>query len=136
MKRSAARKLYQSPNGDIWFIARDPATGLAFVRHQANAPSGGQVTDIDLGAFLSGPRNPEQDALLRWVGNLMCNPQGAEADAEQPAANTGKEWSDVELSELGNMLVRGLSMDEIARFLRRDHSEVRDKVVELGRACR
>jgi hypothetical protein len=130
------QKVYQSPNGDTWFIARDPATGLAFVRHQANAPSGGQVTDIDLGAFLSGPRNPEQDALLRWVGNLMCDPQGAEADAEQPAAKTGKEWSDAELSELGNMLVRGLSMDEIARFLRRDHSEVRDKVVELGRACR
>ena len=38
-----------------WFLVRDPATGSAFVRHQANAPSGGQVTDIDLGAFLSGP---------------------------------------------------------------------------------
>jgi hypothetical protein len=34
------------------------------------------------------------------------------------------------------MLVRGLSIDEIARHLRRDHSDVQDKVVEIGRACR
>ena len=41
-----------------------------------------------------------------------------------------------ELNELGNMLVRGLPMEEIARLLRRDHGEVQDKVVEIGRACR
>ena len=46
------------------------------------------------------------------------------------------EWSDAELTELGTMLVRGLSMDEIARLPRRDHGEVRDKVVDIGRACR
>jgi hypothetical protein len=34
------------------------------------------------------------------------------------------------------MLVRGLSIEEIARLLRRDHREVRDKVAEVGRACR
>src|SRR4051795_1030160 len=34
-------QLYRSPNGDTWFLARDPMTGLAFVRHQANASSGG-----------------------------------------------------------------------------------------------
>jgi hypothetical protein len=42
----------------------------------------------------------------------------------------------VELNELGNMLVRGLSIEEIARRLRRDHGDVRDKVAEVGRACR
>jgi DNA-binding NarL/FixJ family response regulator len=40
------------------------------------------------------------------------------------------------LTELGNMLVRGLSIEEIARRLRRDHGDVRDKVAEVGRACR
>jgi hypothetical protein len=50
--------------------------------------------------------------------------------------NTGREWSDEELNELGNMLARGLSIEEIARSLRRDHGEVRDKVAEIGRACR
>src|SRR4051812_47869188 len=39
-------QLYRSPNGDTWFLPRDPTAGLAFVRHQANAPSGGQVTDV------------------------------------------------------------------------------------------
>jgi len=34
------------------------------------------------------------------------------------------------------MLLRGLSIKEIARLLRRDHGEVRDRVVEVGRACR
>src|SRR5712675_49046 len=55
-QRADARQLYRSPNGDTWFLARDPATGSAFVRHQANAPSGGQVTDIELGAFLGRAR--------------------------------------------------------------------------------
>jgi hypothetical protein len=50
--------------------------------------------------------------------------------------NTGRDWSDANIKELGNMLLRGLSIEEIARRLRRDHGEVRDKVAEVGRACR
>jgi hypothetical protein len=99
-------------------------------------PSGGQVTDIELGAFLSGPRNPEHEALLRLIGASILDPRAAEADDEPAAVNTGREWSDGELNELGNLLVRGLPMEEIARLLRRDHGEVQDKVVEIGRACR
>ena len=56
--------------------------------------------------------------------------------ADRLDADTGREWSDAELTELGNMLVRGLSIEEIARILRRDYREVRDKVAEVGRACR
>lgn len=66
----------------------------------------------------------------------MLDPQGTDADAEPSAVNTAREWLDAELTELGNMLVRGLSMEEIARLLRRDHGDVQDKVVEVGRACR
>ena len=134
--RAEARQLYRSPNGDSWFLAREPATGTAFVRHQANAPSGGHVTDIELGAFLSGPRNPEHEALLRLIGASILDPRGAEADGEGVAVITRTEWSDGELSELGEMLVRGLSIEEIARGLRRDHREVRDKIAEVGLACR
>ena len=66
------RELYRSPNGDRWFLAHDPATGSLFVRHEANIPSGGQVTDLDIGAFLSGgQRNPEHQALLRLIGTLV-----------------------------------------------------------------
>ena len=134
--RPEPRQLYRSPNGDSWFLVRDPATGSAFVRHQANAPSGGQVTDIELGAFLSGPGSPEHEALLRLIGASIFNPRGAEADDEPLAVNTGREWSDAEMNALGEMLVRGVSMDEIARRLRRDHGDVRAKVAEVGRACR
>jgi hypothetical protein len=129
------RQLYRSPNGDSWFLARDPLTGSAFVRHQANAPSGGQVTDIELGAFLGGPESPEHEALLRLLGASILNPRGAKADDEPLAANTGREWSDSEMKALGEMLVRGVSLEEIARRLRRDHGEVRDKVAEVSRAC-
>jgi hypothetical protein len=128
-------QLYRSLNGDTWFLARDPATGLAFVRHQANAPSGGQVTDIEIEEFLNGPQNPERDALLRVIGAFIVDAQGAEP--EQPSGvDAGSEWSDTELKELGDMLMRGLSIEEIAFRLRRDKIEVRDKVAEVGRACR
>ena len=134
--RSETRQLYRSPNGDSWFLVRDPETGSAFVRHQANAPSGGQMTDIELGAFLSASASPEHEALLRLIGASIFNPRGAEADDEPLAVNTGREWSDAEMNALGEMLVRGVSIDEIARRLRRDKIEVRDRVVEVGRACR
>ena len=135
-QRAETRQLYRSPNGDSWFLARDPATGTAFVRHQANAPSGGQVTDTELGAFLGGPGSPEHEALLRLIGASILNPRGAKADDEPLAVNTGREWSNAEMNALGEMLVRGVSVDEVARRLRRDKVEVRDKVAEVGRACR
>jgi hypothetical protein len=66
------RELYRSPNGDRWFLAHAPEMGTLFVRHEANVPSGGQVTDIDIGAFLSeDPRNPEHQALLHLIGRLI-----------------------------------------------------------------
>jgi len=136
MKRAETRELYRSPNGDTWFLVRDPATGLAFIRHQANTSAGGQVTDTEIGAFLSGQRHPEQDMLLRLIGTLIVDPQRADADDDQSHARTGMEWSEKEMSELGGMLIRGLSIEEIAGLLRRDHSEVRDKVIEIGQACR
>jgi hypothetical protein len=66
------RELYRSPNGDRWFLGRDPDTGDVFVRHQPNIPSGGRPSDIDIGEFLSrGQRNPEHQALLHLIGTLV-----------------------------------------------------------------
>ena len=66
------RELYSSPNGDRWFLGRDPTTGDVFVRHQPNIPSGGRPSDLDIGEFLSrGPRNPEHQALLHLLGTLV-----------------------------------------------------------------
>jgi hypothetical protein len=73
------RQLYISPNGDRWLLARDAGTGFAFIRHEANIPSGGQLTDIPIGDFLSLPQHPEHEALLRLIGTLVMAAQGAES---------------------------------------------------------
>jgi hypothetical protein len=88
-------ELYSSPNGDRWFLGRDPATGDVFVRHEPNAPSGGEPTHIDIGAFLSrGPRNPEHKALLHLIRTLSR------------AVSTSAEL-DLELSRSDNSLLAG-----------------------------
>jgi len=70
------RELYRSPNGDAWFLVRDPADGKAFVVHEANLPSGGQVSQIEIGAFLQSGAGPEHQALLRLIGTLVDVPAG------------------------------------------------------------
>ena len=66
------RELYSSPNGDKWFLSGDPATGNVFIRHEANIPSGGHVTEMDIATFLSsGQRNPEHQALSHLLGTLL-----------------------------------------------------------------
>jgi len=66
------RKLYSSPNGDRWLLVRDRDSGHVFVEHQPNQPSGGQPSEIEIGAFLlKGPQGPEHQALLRLIGSLV-----------------------------------------------------------------
>ena len=55
-------------------LCRDAETERVFVRHEPNAPSGGRVSDLDIGTFLSrGPLNPEHQALLRLIATLVHN---------------------------------------------------------------
>jgi hypothetical protein len=71
-----SRQLYQSSNGDRWLLVRDPSTGRVFVRHEPNVPSGGQVTDAEIGNFLSqGGAGPEKQELLRLIGTLAKDPE-------------------------------------------------------------
>jgi len=72
------RELYRSPNGDAWFLGREPANGQAFIIHQPNAPSGGRLSHIELAAFLSSGTGPERQALLRLIGTLVDVPPYAE----------------------------------------------------------
>lgn len=65
------RELYRSPNGDAWFLGREPASGHAFILHQPNAPSGGRISHIGLGEFLRLGDGPEQRALLRLIATLV-----------------------------------------------------------------
>ena len=69
---SDRRELYRSPNGDSWFLGREPTTGYAFIIHQPNAPSGGRLSHIELGEFLrDDPKGPQHQALLRLIGTLV-----------------------------------------------------------------
>jgi|GraSoiStandDraft_4_1057263.scaffolds.fasta_scaffold608315_2 hypothetical protein len=72
MIRVETRELYSSPNGHRWLLCRESDTDRVFVRHEPNLPSGGRVSDLDIGAFLSrGPLNPEHQALLRLFATLI-----------------------------------------------------------------
>jgi hypothetical protein len=64
------RKLYDSPNGDRWYLISDPS-GTVFIRHEANVASGGHVEHIEVAAFLSLGAGPEQQELLRLVATLV-----------------------------------------------------------------
>jgi hypothetical protein len=71
MNADQTRLIYSSPNGDDWFLCCEGASGSVYVKHRANASSGGHETDLDIGDFLNrGPRNPEHEALLRLIGTL------------------------------------------------------------------
>jgi hypothetical protein len=56
--------------------------------------------------------------------------------ADQPERKRRREWSADELTELGDLLLCEVSLQEIARLLGRNPDDVEDKVVEIGRACR
>jgi hypothetical protein len=67
------REIYRSaPDGDRWLLARDPDSNRVFVRHEPNLPSGGQVADMEIGAFLAAVGSgPEKQELLRLIGTLV-----------------------------------------------------------------
>ena len=65
-----SRTLYNSPNGDRWLLVCDEP-GAPFVCHEANRASGGKVTRLELGVFLSMGAAPEQQELLRLIGTLV-----------------------------------------------------------------
>lgn len=68
------RTLYESANGDIWRLVRDPHTGGPMVEHQPNANSGGRASRIEIGQFLrAGGNGPEHQALLALIGTLVAD---------------------------------------------------------------
>ncbi|MCW2241475.1 bifunctional DNA-binding transcriptional regulator/antitoxin component of YhaV-PrlF toxin-antitoxin module [Azospirillum canadense] len=69
------RALYGSANGDRWLLVRDSEVDRVFIRHEANAASGGHIAEIDIGTFLTSGRGPEQQELLRLIGTLAERPE-------------------------------------------------------------
>ncbi|WP_205647736.1 hypothetical protein [Acuticoccus yangtzensis] len=90
------RELYRSPNGDAWFLGREPSDGQAFIIHQPNAPSGGRLSHIDLRRFLKDGRDgPEHRALLRLIGTLIDVPPYADRDTQsEPQDLHGRQPTD------------------------------------------
>lgn len=63
----STQEIYRSSNGDRWYLIRDQS-GRRLVRHEANASSGGQVTDTEVEAFLrSSGSGPEAEALRQML---------------------------------------------------------------------
>src|SRR5207302_8624904 len=75
MNDTRTRELYSSPNGDRWHLCKD-ASGRVFVLHQANIPSGGQTSHIELGDFLTRGYGLEQQALSQMIGTLIESTPG------------------------------------------------------------
>jgi hypothetical protein len=66
------REIYTSSNGDRWFVGTEFDSGRVFVRHEANIPSGGHVTELDIDAFLrSHHGSPEHQALMHLIRTFM-----------------------------------------------------------------
>jgi hypothetical protein len=71
MKVSNRTELYRSPNGDCWYLERDPANGHGIVIHEPNQSSGGRSSRMEIADFLlPGSDGPEHQALLRLTGSL------------------------------------------------------------------
>jgi hypothetical protein len=64
------RTLYSSSNGDRWYLIRDES-GHVFIRHEANAESGGNIAHIELSAFLQSGGGPEHREFMRLIGTLV-----------------------------------------------------------------
>jgi hypothetical protein len=70
MNHIHTKELYTSPNGDRWHLCKE-ATGRLFVVHQANLPSGGHISQIEIADFIARGYGPEQQSLLRLIGTLL-----------------------------------------------------------------
>ena len=65
---SDSELIYESSNGDSWYLTRDPQTGARAVMHRPNPQSGGQASYIEIERFLSeGANGPEHQALRRLM---------------------------------------------------------------------
>lgn len=86
----APHLLYASANGDRWLLLPHEAGEPLTVRHIANLPSGGRITDRSVPAFLEQDRgSPQEQALARHLTGVL--PDGADdvREAEGPATGRG-----------------------------------------------
>jgi hypothetical protein len=61
------RFVYESSNGDRWYLCESPTTKLPAVKHIANPQSGEQISYLEVESFLSSGAGPEHEALRRLI---------------------------------------------------------------------
>jgi hypothetical protein len=75
-----SKYIYRSSNGDRWLLVTDIALGKRTVRHEANAASGGHVTETELAAFLGlHGSGPEHSALRDMLQREAAGCEGERA---------------------------------------------------------
>jgi hypothetical protein len=102
--------------------------------------------DVKLGDPLNGyDAEAKVDTLAEaaeWLrGKALMHYPRSEFSRKYPGfdrtqVNTGTRWSEMDLVDLGHMLTREMPIKEIASRLCRSSAEVRDKIAELGQACK
>jgi hypothetical protein len=59
--------VYESSNGDMWFLCENPSSGLPTVKRAANPISGGHVSYFEVESFLLDGNGPEHQALRQLL---------------------------------------------------------------------
>lgn len=77
--RTVFKEIYSSSNGDRWLLAREPDSGKVFVKHEANAASGGFGSQMEIDSFLTRDRHsPQANRLLALIGSLVLGVPASE----------------------------------------------------------
>jgi hypothetical protein len=76
------REFYRSSSGDTWSVAQDSDAERIFIRHEPNARSGGQLSDMEFVDFIqrSADNSAEMQGLLQLIGTLTQSPSAVETD--------------------------------------------------------
>ena len=83
-----SRDIYKSSNGDRWTLVR--IDERVVVRHRANEPSGGTISDAELLDFLrAGGLGPEKQSLVRLIGTLVDGEADEAAEALPRSSHAG-----------------------------------------------
>lgn len=88
------KEFASSSNGDKWLVGKDDATGVMFVLHQGNAPSGAHETRSSVEAFLDQrPFGPEREALIAFLekDSTDANPDIRD-DGQTPSLRLAQEY--------------------------------------------
>ena len=85
--------------------------------------------------MVSGEEEIYLQLMVGRDGSLKCScrnvPSVEKHTMERSYANSGKEWSDMDVADLQQCVKIGMADTEIAGFLRRPTKEIRERAAEL-----